>query len=132
MILANELRIGNLVYLNDDDIIENQNVYEGIAIHKITGEDVKMADFPNDDFNLFYKAIPINEEWIKKFNLLVIRENMWRFDNYVIEYFYKKIFVIKAISMTNQLIPIGKEIKFVHEFQNIVFALTQKELEYVG
>jgi hypothetical protein len=60
-----------------------------------------------------------------------IRENMWRFDNYVIEYFYE-IFVIKAISMTNQLIPIGKEIKFVHEFQNIVFALTQKELEYVG
>lgn len=120
MINVNELRIGNLLTKSLtsgngktilDKVAPNDigRIYDGISLFK-------------------YEPIPITEEWIKKFNVLEIRDKTWRFNNYVIEHWYN-MYLIKYISMTNQLIQIGTEIKYVHQFQNIAFALTQIELE---
>jgi hypothetical protein len=125
MIQANDLRIGNLFYLNDDDLIENQNVYEGIAIHKITGEDVNMADFSNDDFNMFYKPIPITEEWILRFGAAPF------FMNGLQTHFRIGLHMIR-FDGDDFYLELGKgmniELTHIHQLQNLYFALTQTEL----
>ena len=122
MIQANELRIQNLVLKGNQLWIIN--IYDLVSL---SGIDIPIAIYESE-LKVDYKPIPITEEWIKKFDVLEIRDKTWRFNNYVIEHWYN-MYLIKYISMTNQLIQIGTEIKYVHQFQNIAFALTQTELE---
>jgi hypothetical protein len=110
---VNELRNGNLInYMMTPTDCSIKTIY---AISQIYGE------------TAIYTPIPINEEWILKLGLYEIGNKRWRFNNYVIEH-WNNMYVIKYISMKNEFIQIGKEIKYVHQFQNVVFALTGEEL----
>jgi len=133
MIQANELRVGNLFYLNDDDLIENQHVYENIAIHKITGEDIHMCEIDNQAFNMFYKQIPISEKWLLKFE----------FKNHLKGFLLNGFLVKRGITMQNSIITgsnnvisylsvqLGEyvvKLEYIHQLQNLYFALTSEEL----
>jgi hypothetical protein len=132
MIQARELMVGNLFYLNDDDLIENQHVYENIAIHKITGEDIHMCETDNEAFNMFYKPIPITEERLLKFEFektkfsettLILALNDW--SEISVNLYNGKCAVELSISRHSFVV----EVYYVHQLQNLYFALEQKELE---
>lgn len=126
---ANELRIGNYVYdrgnkiLKIDywerkDMIAQKVVVGGFVGHPFT-EDVE-----------FLKPIPLTEEWLLKFGFEDIRE----LDNID----FKEYRMINEYSFCVQF-PCGVEahcyagnypiaIKYLHQLQNLYFALTGKEL----
>jgi hypothetical protein len=127
--------VGNLFYLNDDDLIENQHVYEDVAIHKITGEDIHMCEIDNEAFNMFYKPIPITK------NRLI---DVLGFENHLKGFLLNGFLVKRGITMQNSIITgsnnvinylyvqLGEyavKLEHIHQLQNLYFALTQKELE---
>lgn len=111
---ANELRIGNLVRNN------------------MNGEILKPCDVLCDGINTdnyeglnygFIEPIPLNEEWLLKFGFEIV--NGW--DDYK---GYKKDEVEIETDFNNQEFSnyINKKVQYVHQLQNLYFALTGIEL----
>ena len=104
-----ELRIGNYVICDLDNEI------------------VKLKFIEGDTF-CFNKPIPLTEEWLLKFGL---KWGELRFDN---RYFigdelsidYNKTHETFYLNIGHQF---GINIEYLHHFQNIIFDLTNKELE---
>jgi len=116
MIQANELRIGNYVD------------FKGLWIGQINGIH-KGGPGIMDNNGIFswegFRPIPITEEWLLKFGFIETSTQEHRFElNPFVVYLW----------LTGVIVEIGKEFyetdnKYVHQLQNIVFALTGKELE---
>ena len=122
MIKANELRIGNLF------IEENSN-----KIIEVIGLDKKTVVF---SWKFLYqwqaKPIPLTEEWLLKFG----------FENVHTDWFYKDIAKTNSyqfcfnICLSNGKITLDSgfdensiiKLKYVHQLQNLYFALTGAEL----
>jgi hypothetical protein len=117
-LLVNHLRIGNLVYHRLNDFSEF-NVTPIVGLN-------------SNDFNLLehaghIKPIPLTEEWLLKFGfsldegitIRVSEFNWFSLSNLNIGYFY---------SVNGGEYLIGKPIKYVHQLQNLYFALTGNEL----
>lgn len=101
-----ELRIGNLVY------------DENSQVHEITGHDLWSWEFAD------FKPIPINEEWLLKLGLAKDRNiytKGWSYLYYFEDSYSFGINVECGIEL--------RQIKHVHQLQNLYFALTGKELE---
>lgn len=116
---ANELRIGNLI-LVDGKIVE------------ITGIK-KSTVFLSDGFQMFIaggiEPIPLTEEWLIKFGFdKVLHRNdkmYYRLNDYfVIE--DSRVFLFG--DDTFEILKLRQEIKYVHQLQNLYFALTGEEL----
>lgn len=124
---ANELRIGNYIYS-----LETQNFQR---ITGVTEEhpffDSITFDYPNYDE---IESIPLTEEWILKFGFVY---NGWNY------YFGKYVFHAQGkkdnneflntefgIRKENKIIVISYHINFVHQLQNLYFALTGAELTF--
>jgi hypothetical protein len=113
---AEELRFGNLVLNNDFDIVTE--IKEGWQI---------------DSCDVYYKPIPLTEEWLIKFGF---KCNGWNYDfkNYVFHAqgknkkgeFFNTEFGIKNNGIT---FNISYNLEFVHQLQNLYFALTNKKLK---
>ena len=116
MILANQLRLGNLfIEENSGKIISviglegNRIVFDGMFLDKWQA-----------------KPIELNEGWLKKLGFI---KN--KFDHY----FEIENCQIEIYSFGNEVIVcidsvVNKNIKYVHQLQNLYFALTNKELSY--
>lgn len=106
---ANELRIGNLVM---------GETINHVVDHKILFE---ISEFEN-----LYTPIPITEEWVIKFGLKQIND-YWECDKTSFEIYQFKtgqwFNSINSNEYTN-----GIEIMYVHQLQNLYFALTGNEL----
>jgi hypothetical protein len=111
---ANELRIGNWIY------------------SKTYSKEIQMKSF----FGLcnveaspdLFKPIPLTEEWLLKFGF----ERM-KFFGTNINYLLKEPICISTSDMVVELNKpnfIIKQIKYIHEIQNLYFALTGKELTF--
>jgi hypothetical protein len=87
-----------------------------------------MSSVSQNDFNRLYKPIPITEEWLLKFGFI---EGIYA----IVKYPLKVIYLLKPDSLTEYELCVSiedlylKKIKYIHQLQNIFFALTQKELE---
>jgi hypothetical protein len=120
MINANELRIGNLVeYKITDKFDERKEWWE---VSKIDADDIhwlSKVDTNDDDF----RAIPLTEEWLLKCGFV---ENCYqdRFENKFIHVQCNKIRGKTELWIEN--IP---HIKYLHQLQNLYFALTGEELQ---
>ena len=120
MINANELRIGNLVeYKITDKFDERKEWWE---VSKIDADDIhwlSKVDTNDDDF----RAIPLTEEWLLKCGFV---ENCYqdRFENKFIHVECNKIRGKTELWIEN--IP---HIKYIHQLQNLYFALTGEELQ---
>jgi len=107
-ITANELRIGNWVNNNEE-------------YYQITSSTI--AQLERGDSNA--KSIPINEDWLLKFGFT----QSPAFKNI----YFKGTFL--NITLGNKIMfeindQIISEIKYIHQLQNLYFALTGKELKY--
>jgi hypothetical protein len=116
---ASELRIGN--WFNED---MTTGSYSQITAEQI----LDLYDDPLDDF---YQPIPLTEEWLLKFGLEFVTDTwylkgfaIWETEcgdekgNTEIGYFYE----LREVGMMD------RHIKYVHELQNVYFALTREEL----
>ena len=112
---ANDLRIGNLIFYETVDLNTGENVLE---IVEATANDIKTQELKS-----IFLPIPLTEEWPLKFGFeksmgsLAYRKGsfailIWEDGSATIE--FKNL----AIAVIN----------FVHEFQNIYFALKSEEL----
>lgn len=113
--MIKELRIGNYIDVNGTAVIRGTNE-KGVWIR-------------NKAFCIMdFKGIPLTEEWLHKLGVASITEPIsltrWAIRNLVIMVAPFGGFYIAYPSYPNN----GIEIKYVHQLQNLVFALTGKEL----
>jgi hypothetical protein len=102
---ASELRIGNWF---KEDILEQ-------TFAQITAEQI--LDFYDDPLDDFYKPIPLTEEWLFKFGFERKYDTCFQYKDFILN----DKFIMMDIDITIQL-------KYVHELQNLYFALTREEL----
>ena len=108
---ATELRMGNLVYV-DNEIIEVWEVSDSsINYHYMEGKDIAIEEL---------KPIPLTVEWLEKFGFENIKDDVYRFGYY--EYFMGGL-CFDGVEIFN-----AKRIDYVHQLQNLYFALTEEEL----
>jgi len=113
----NELRIGNLL-----------DLYGTIAT--LQGEDFYHHYSINERKLSRFKPIPLTEEWLLKFGFIKYGtlHDSYRLNPFIVEldilgnhYTFRKI-------MNKEESILLKEMKHVHQLQNLYFALTEKEL----
>jgi hypothetical protein len=113
MIKANESRIGNLVQTNfkrEKEII-----------------DIKAIDFIEDYFKL-YEPIPLTEEWLLKFGFNEIGGcNEKDFTNGDYNIFINSLGEVNFLFFREG--DWYQKLDYVHQLQNLFFALTQTELK---
>ncbi len=105
---ANELRIGNY-YLHKNDLLQIDDAYSIYEKSKIIKE---------------IKPIPLTEEWLLKFGF---EENTSSWTNWEKPNYSKEVRLRKAF---DYLTFNSKRIDYVHQLQNLYFALTGEELQY--
>jgi hypothetical protein len=120
---STELRIGNLVLA-----LTGETKYNEVVVNTIFGYGINSyyneAEYVYDEI----KPIPITEEWLLKFGFKQIKPN---------HYWFKDKNSLRFSLIDNNLhCSIGddeygvlyKMIKYVHELQNLYYALTNQEL----
>jgi hypothetical protein len=139
---ANELRIGNLLYLNNPEFWEN---YLNLVV-QVDGIDNNMTKKEKEywknsfgslklicgnlefhQFSEFAKPIPLTEEWLLKFGFKHIKDNWYNLfanSNTFNVYLFSEIGF--RVEIVNQSIAV---LNNVHELQNLYFALTNEELK---
>lgn len=130
MITANELRIGNFI---DDNGIG--------AITKISEKTIEINGDGGERALFFIKPIPINEEWIKRCGF-ASRGNLLAKEHSNIEYLMDgefkedESFILTKNNDSDdggfdvcRLENYVMTVHFVHQLQNLFFALRGKELE---
>jgi len=80
---------------------------------------------PLTEYPEFCKPIPLTEEWLLKFGYKLYHDYVWVNDNTDVLGRIDKFKDDVARSIYPRL-----EIKYVHQLQNLYFALTGKELTY--
>jgi len=120
MMKANELRFGNLIRHTHCEILTS--ILKGKII------EVNFSNDPEYVCNVrpeLYEPIPLTEEWLLKFGFIDTGS-----------YYLKGAFSIAKMPWTNGKIGLyayamdySMELKYVHQLQNLYFALTGEELE---
>src|SRR5690242_9424128 len=104
MIKASELRIGN--YITDVD----------------SGQMVKIVPIEEEGFE-YFQAIPLTEEWL-------LKAGFKHGELYLNDLIIGNDLPFMRISFINGDGDFGLECQYVHQLQNLCFALTGKELEF--
>ena len=124
--LQRELRIGNLVYSKETN-----------QLQKITGltDENPFIDAITFDYTNYdeIEAIPLTEEWLLKFGFEKNFENLIEIlinKNQSLHFDETDNFMSLYIPINHEFIYlVFKHIKYVHQLQNLFFALTGEELE---
>jgi hypothetical protein len=108
---ASELRIGNLVYIETNSSLD--------PLREVTGDHLKQSE----DGDTIIEPIPLTEEWLEKFAWYSQRDGNYVFDanNYYSIAPDGSLYFNDAYTST--------DIQYVHQLQNLYFALTGTELE---
>ena len=116
---ATELRIGNLIeYKIKDKLDERKEWWE---ISKVDFQDLTWLDSNPEDAD--FRPIKLTEEWLLKFGF----ED---FEDYFVEFFDNgdiRFFICAYMDS-----PPSVKIKYVHQLQNLYFALKGQELTQVS
>ena len=143
MIQAHELRIGNLVLLTETTFKDDGSSLVKSDLSIVDGVQIYCESFNNDAV----KRIPINaevyinnkrvgldqiqpitltDEWLLKFGFEEQTPKYFVLDlgDFSMRYYYN----FSGSTWKFELEDKTLKIKFVHQFQNLYFALTQKEL----
>lgn len=109
MVKSKDLRIGNFVYLFYD---ENE-------------QSILKFEF-DSGWNFDYiKPIPLTEEWLVKFGFETDKIEWWN-GNMTIGIFKDGLFFCPSGEIT---LRIGKEIKYVHQLQNLYYSIFGEDIE---
>lgn len=138
---ASELRIGNLIkgiyHDYDDGIdeeIENETICKVVTLDVSGSGDYPIYVYSDENIEHFseFKPIPLTEEWLLKFGFQEHPNDYYYFEGYKIRF-----------DLDNDLTPIKfyflffdigdweMEIKYVHQIQNLYFALKEEELKQI-
>jgi hypothetical protein len=110
---ANELRIGNTLQRLDGSLF-NVTIHDLGVIHTWNGNE-----------SLLPRAIQLTQEWLLKFEWEEVKSNVFTFkDNN-----YYSIFCDGGCELLVNGEYWANDIKYVHQLQNLYFALTGHELE---
>lgn len=135
---AKELRIGNCVYVDNKEfhpsLAEKAMVICGIeklrddergkiALNHINEKDNIILPAVSQ-FDQFIKPIKLTEEWLIKFGFEVALNGLWD----VTENYSMRLEMDNYVRCSTEPISLI-EIKYVHQLQNLYFALTGKELK---
>lgn len=97
---------------------------------------INLADLENlldDDLDDFYQAMEISEEWLIRFGFKPVFDMSYSFpepyDNLELAY-YGSINGCKKGWVITKLFGLSNGIKYVHQLENLYFALTGEELTY--
>ena len=125
MIKANELRIGNkLNFLGDVVTFKNITEIREDGIFWIKTFEPKI-----ESKNFHFKPIEITEEWLLKFGFKKRKNrHLFHWENKIVISEYKDEFENFFYPKTGYDIRFSNEIKYVHQLQNLYFALTGAEL----
>lgn len=140
MIKVEELRIGNYVTdKNGRDVVVYDIQKYGINQDEFRGETV--YDLMADDI----MGVPLTEEWLlrlgfekldRKWKDGSVSKDMFNMSDYRFEYYIS--FTIDGVAFfrvgknARQEQEYLRDIKWVHQLQNLYFALSGSELEYCG
>ena len=120
MIKTNELRIGNIVFLNDKQKV--WEIMDGFDIDEMTE-------------NSTVDPIPLTEEWLLKFGFEKneytkdFRLGKYWVENRYFDSYEKSMFLFGCYQFNKIYITSNVDVlKYVHELQNLYFALTGQEL----
>ena len=110
---AKELRIGNLVNVDE-------------KAYKISVGDLYNLENYSKNYGHLYKPIPLTEEWLIRFGFekKIINERTLKQTIYKSKYYYISLIDFR-LSIDGK---IYHKIDFVHQLQNLYFALTGEEL----
>jgi hypothetical protein len=114
---ANELRIGNLV-MYDGRVFEIDTIAKEFPTLNTIEFGIGVVDWMN------INPIPLTKEWLLKFGFYKsdnYGNDEYRLDGY--SYFRGRFYISDCDECGEDV-----EINFVHELQNLYFALTKKEL----
>ena len=123
MIKANELRIGNWIAssANPSDK-ETWVIGKVVSICSLQAAFEQVEVEAEEEFTWFFKdryfGIPLTEEWLIRFNFGRLGKYSFRDKNLIIHHRKRGFVVNKKIAI----------IQYVHQLQNLYFALTQTEL----
>jgi hypothetical protein len=124
---ASELRIGNLVY----EIINNYNE-EVVKITSLSDMFIGWSPYRNTGHHNHIKPIPLTEEWLFKLGFV---EGSKLYNNYKVkagDYWNSVKFYEGEWCYNNDYSDAGcyflTTIKYVHELQNLYFAINKTEL----
>ena len=125
---AKDLRIGNLVYYNIEDPMDEREEYNEVCA--IDHEDLRILTEFND--NPEYRPIPLTEELMLKLHYKDDIKKSSRFPNEITIYdrflfIWKPEYKYWYVVTSNHKEYLTK-IEFVHEYQNFIFVLTGEEL----
>jgi len=144
-ITSNELRTGNLLQY----FIGEENCDWDTT--KLDWQDIKWCEEENENFNKVHKPIPLTEEWIEDFGfrLQSVAKHDFKFNNVVrtdklyttnpfnlddVDTFEIEVIkdgddnAVRRIGIKGLDYYDASNIQFVHELQNLYFALTKTEL----
>ena len=125
MIKANELRIGNkLNFLGDVVTFKNITEIREDGIFWIKTFEPKI-----ESKNFHFKPIEITENWLLIFGFKKRKNrHLFHWENKIVISEYKDEFENFFYPKTGYDIRFSNEIKYVHQLQNLYFALTGAEL----
>jgi len=124
---ATELRIGNLVQDTPFSIPREDMYSDGIT--KITGHGIDLLE---RGLMKGWRPIPLTEEWLLKFGFeKIVMNNMIDIIHYQNKdcwiYLIKDVFELELI-VEDERLNLYRNWKYVHQLQNLYFALTGEEL----
>lgn len=115
---ANELRIGNLVYYRKDVLRVSKIVKYRFECEGLNG----FIDYTNLDCDTF-EPIKLNNKWLLKFGFEKDKDNVFQLSNCV---FWLDTGFIQIANCYTPIMNIN--CKYVHQLQNLYFALKGEEL----
>jgi hypothetical protein len=125
MIKANELRIGNLIQTKYEGIVQviniNSEKFDYVDIRKQTYNGIGRYDIKS------CTPIPLTEEWLIKFGFKKPAHS-WNGDIFHLTE-WDEFPLNWAVAMDKNGAILVLKLKYVHQLQNLYFALTGKELE---
>lgn len=125
-IKSNEVRIGNLVQDRNGVVMRVVSIHEDGPIYcDFKGNKEGMWEF-KDKYPCY--AIPLTEEILLKMGFEKLSEVVWhveyRIDSQYTIIYYKEDKYFKLFNTFSSLV----KVKYLHELQNLIFALTGEEL----
>jgi hypothetical protein len=122
---AQELRIGNLVEYRMEDDLDSRK--EWWAVTAIDSEDINWLEKEEPE-TIDYRPIPLTEEWLLKFGFEE-DETYVSEENPFLDYINGNVRISMPYFSFEYCDGGIKELKYVHQIQNLYFALTGTELE---
>ena len=143
MIPIVELRIHNLVSITESarkELFDCNEVLFEKNIHQVTGLDIDELRLFIDSMEVEFdysqiEPIELTKEWLKKAgfdeathegnDVMIYSKSEW---NFVLEYYNFQVKSESSWFLVQYLGQLEIKIQFIHQLQNLYFALTNKEL----